>query len=112
MKQTAARLWFALFALLCLAAIALSVLRMAAPAAFPRSPERSAAVQTGYLVRDEGGHVAVYVLGEHGEAGNPAAVLEDVYVNLLPEPDVLRLRQGIRVADETQLERLLEDLGA
>ena len=85
---------------------------MAAPAAFPRSPERSAAVQTGYLVRDEGGHVAVYVLGEHGEAGNPAAVLEDVYVNLLPEPDVLRLRQGIRVADETQLERLLEDLGA
>lgn len=112
MKQTAARLWFALFALLCLAAIALSVLRMAAPAAFPRSPERSAAAQAGYLVRDEGGHVAVYVLDEHGEAGSPAAVLEDIYVNLLPEPDVLRLRQGIRVADETHLERLLEDLGA
>lgn len=112
MPRTAVRIWFVLFALLCLAAVALSALRIAAPAEFPESPEFSALPQEGYLVRDKGGHVAVYRLAETGEEDTPIAVVEEIYVNLLPEPDVLRLRQGIRVDTELQLERLLEDLGA
>ena len=34
-----------------------------------------------------------------------------IYVNLLPEADALRLKQGLYVTGETALRALLEDLG-
>ena len=67
---------------------------------------RRSAPPPAYLVRDLGGHVAVYRAG----ADEPLQVC-DIYTHLLPSPDVLRLQQGIPVSDEEQLERLLEDLG-
>ena len=37
--------------------------------------------------------------------------LTGIYVNLLPENDVLRIRRGIRVHSLPELQALLEDLG-
>ena len=34
-----------------------------------------------------------------------------IYVNLLPEGDALRIKQGLRLPSETELRQLLEDLG-
>ena len=34
-----------------------------------------------------------------------------IYVNLLPEGDALRVKQGLRLPSETELRQLLEDLG-
>ena len=34
-----------------------------------------------------------------------------IYTNLLPENDALRIKQGIRVHSELELDQLLEDLG-
>ena len=34
-----------------------------------------------------------------------------IYVNLLPEGDALRVKQGLRRPSETELRQLLEDLG-
>ena len=59
-----------------------------------------------YTLRDEGGRVAVYQSG----ASAPLQVY-DIYTHLLPEGDVLRLQQGIPVADDASLQALLEDLG-
>lgn len=101
------RVWFAAFCLLCAAALALSVLRMAAPQTLPGSQAQSA--PAAYTVRDKGGRVAVYAADPAG--GEREQAVYDIYVNLLPEQDVLRLRQGIPVADEAALQRLLEDLG-
>ena len=35
----------------------------------------------------------------------------DIYTRLLPEEDVLALQQGVPVADDASLQRLLEDYG-
>ena len=45
--------------------------------------------------------------------GTPGALqqLTGIYVNLLPENDVLRIRRGIRVHSLPELQALLEDLG-
>ena len=69
-------------------------------------PERTAL----YYLCDEGGMLTVYACGADGE---PADRLEEtgIYVNLLPENDVLRIRRGIRVHSLPELQALLEDLG-
>ena len=59
-----------------------------------------------YLLRDEGGRVAVYRAGEE----EPARVY-DIYTHLRPPEDTQRLQQGIPVDTEAQLQALLEDLG-
>lgn len=61
-----------------------------------------------YWLRDAGGKVAVYDSEHPGAA--PLAVY-DIYVNLLPECDILRLKSGWPVTGERQLQRTLEDLG-
>ena len=60
-----------------------------------------------YLLKDSGGHVALYTADGTG----PLAIYEDIYTHLLPESDVLALQQGVQVADEVELQRRLEDYG-
>ncbi len=69
-------------------------------------PERTAL----YYLCDEGGMLTVYACGADEE---PANRLEEtgIYVNLLPENDALRIKQGLYVTGETALRALLEDLG-
>ena len=69
-------------------------------------PERTAL----YYLCDEGGMLTVYACGADGE---PADRLEEtgIYVNLLPEADAIRLKQGFYVSGETALRAQLEDLG-
>lgn len=69
-------------------------------------PERPAL----YYLCDEGGLVTVYTCGADGE---PESRLEEttIYVNLLPENDALRIKQGLSVYSETELQTVLEDLG-
>ena len=100
-------LWYGCFCVLCAAALLLSVARLAAPQILPGSEAQS--VPVVYTVRDKGGKVAVYTLDTTGAEQEQAVY--DIYVNLLPEQDVLRLRQGIGVPSEEALQKLLEDLG-
>ena len=74
----------------------LAVLCLAAALAAPR-----------YLLKDSGGHVALYTADGIG----PLATYDDLYTRLLPESDVLALQQGVFVADEAELQRRLEDYG-
>lgn len=69
-------------------------------------PERTAL----YYLCDEGGLLTVYTCGADGE---PADRLEEtgIYVNLLPENDALRIKQGLKLYSETELRTVLEDLG-
>ncbi|MBQ7860055.1 MAG: hypothetical protein IJ347_08000 [Faecalibacterium sp.] len=101
------RIWFAAILLLCAAALGLSILCMTAPRLLPGMQRQLAAPQ--YLARDEGGRLAIYPLDSTGAAGSP--VTYDIYVNLLPEYDVLKLRAGIYLADARAVQQLLEDLG-
>lgn len=106
-ERKGTRLWFGFFCVLCAAALALSLVKLTAPWLLPGSslPPGTA----GWLVQDKGGRVAVYAIDADGTQVEQEVY--DIYVNLLPEPDVLRLRQGIEVWDETALQQLLEDLG-
>ena len=65
---------------------------------------------TQYLLRDEGGMVAVYTCGPDGSPTRLARQT-DIYVNLLPENDALRVKQGMTVTGDTALQEVLEDLG-
>lgn len=83
----------------------------------PSSAEESLAAQAvpelsaqGYLLQDKGGRVAVYRCSADGTAGALLTVT-GIYTNLLPENDALRIKQGIRVHSELELDQLLEDLG-
>ena len=120
------KLVLCLFYALCAFAIAFSLFWMAlprltlpspaqqdeAPDSVPLSlaaqalPERTAL----YYLCDEGGMLTVYACGADGE---PADRLEEtgIYVNLLPENDALRIKQGLAVYSETELRTVLEDLG-
>lgn len=61
----------------------------------------------GYLLRDNGGHLALYT----AEGTGPLAEYNDIYTRLLPEQDFLALQQGVLVEDEAELQRRLEDYG-
>lgn len=95
--------WFLVLALLCAAALALSVFWMLRPEKVV-PPQSSSMPQ--YLLKDSGGKLALFYAGTN----DPVAVY-DVYTRLLPEEDVLQLLEGIPVTDETELYRLLEDFG-
>ena len=114
-----------LFYALCAFAIAFSLFWMALPrlalpspapgadsaAETPVPSEPSLAGQpTQYLLRDEGGMVAVYTCGPDGSPTRLARQT-DIYVNLLPENDALRVKQGMTVTGDTALQEVLEDLG-
>ena len=61
---------------------------------------------TGYLLKDHGGHLALYTADGTG----PLAEY-DIYTSLLPENDILALQEGVAVADEAELQQRLEDYG-
>lgn len=121
------KLYTCLFYGLCVFTIAFSLFWMALPRLTlpspagsetpPSSAEESLAAQAvpelsaqGYLLQDKGGRVAVYRCDADGTAGALLTVT-GIYTNLLPENDALRIKQGIRVHSELELDRLLEDLG-
>ena len=120
-------LYTCLFYGLCVFTIAFSLFWMALPRLTlpspagsetpPSSAEESLAAQAvpelsaqGYLLQDKGGRVAVYRCDADGTAGALLTVT-GIYTNLLPENDALRIKQGIRVHSELELDQLLEDLG-
>ena len=121
------KLYTCLFYGLCVFTIAFSLFWMALPRLTlpspagsetpPSSAEESLAAQAlpelsaqGYLLQDKGGRVAVYACNADGIPG-ALQQLTGIYVNLLPENDVLRIRRGIRVHSLPELQALLEDLG-
>ena len=121
------KLYTCLFYGLCVFTIAFSLFLMALPRLTlpspagsetpPSSAEESLAAQAvpelsaqGYLLQDKGGRVAVYRCDADGTAGALLTVT-GIYTNLLPENDALRIKQGIRVHSELELDQLLEDLG-
>ena len=61
-----------------------------------------------YLIKDSGGRVAVYAAFRPDA---PPLLRCDIYVNLLPAADVLRLKAGWPVSDDRALQCTLEDLG-
>lgn len=120
------KLYTCLFYGLCVFTIAFSLFWMALPRLTlpspagsetpPSSAEESLAAQAvpelsaqGYLLQDKGGRVAVYRCDADGTAGALLTVT-GIYTNLLPENDALRIKQGIRVHSELELDQLLEDL--
>ena len=113
------KLALCLFYALCTFTIAFSLFWMALPRLNSRSPapqdeadsvplslaaqalpERTAL----YYLCDEGGMLTVYACGARLEETG-------IYVNLLPENDALRIKQGLSVYSETELRTVLEDLG-
>lgn len=60
-----------------------------------------------YLLRDNGGHPALYT----ADGAGPLAQYDEIYTRLLPESDALALQQGVPIQDETELQRRLEDYG-
>ena len=121
------KLYTCLFYGLCVFTIVFSLFWMALPRLTlpspagsetpPSSAEESLAAQAlpelsaqGYLLQDKGGRVAVYRCDADGTAGALLTVT-GIYTNLLPENDALRIKQGIRVHSELELDQLLEDLG-
>ena len=121
------KLYTCLFYGLCVFTIAFSLFWMALPRLTlpspagsetpPSSAEESLAAQAlpelsaqGYLLQDKGGRVAVYRCDADGTVGALMSVTV-IYTNLLPENDALRIKQGIRVHSELELDQLLEDLG-
>ena len=105
--------FFALFAALCVFSVAAGIWLLCAPPAraqeAPASGTAASPASDGpvYYLRDDGGRVAVYA---SPDSTTPLQVYE-IYVNLLPENDALRLKSGIAVTGTAALERLLADLG-
>ena len=119
------KLALCLFYALCTFTIAFSLFWMALPRLNARSPapqdeadsvplslaaqalpERTAL----YYLCDEGGRVVVYTCTENG-LPDKRLLRTGIYVNLLPEADAIRLKQGFYVSGETALRAQLEDLG-
>jgi len=65
---------------------------------------------TTYYLCDEGGRVVVWQCDADGTPVQ-RVLRTGIYVNLLPEGDALRVKQGLRLPSETELRQLLEDLG-
>lgn len=87
----------------CLAAFALV---SAASAAFAgRSSQKT---ETGYILRDDLGLVAVYTQAKPNEA----VTVTDIETACLPEHDRRELENGIAVGTREELLQLLEDLGS
>ena len=120
------RIWLCLFYSVCTFTIVFSLFWMAlpklelpAPSAGSETPasDPSLAAQAlpelapqRFYLCDRGGKVAVYLCDA---AGSPGILREvtSIYTNLLPENDALRIKRGMIVQSERELDLLLEDLG-
>ena len=63
-----------------------------------------------YRLCDKGGRVAVYRCGTNGQP-DVLVTVTGIYTNLLPENDAVRIKHGMTVYSERELDLLLEDLG-
>lgn len=120
------KLWLCLFYSVCIFTIVFSLFWMALPKlSFPPAASENAASSSasgiaaqgepewsaqGYYLCDEGGRVAVYRCNTDGTP-DELWKLTEIYVNLLPENDALRIKRGISIPSERELDLLLEDLG-
>lgn len=120
------KIWLCLFYSLCIFTIVFSLFWMALPklsfpAKTPSLPDSSSASGIAaqgeaahsprrYYLCDKGGRVAVYQCDANG---TPETLWQwtEIYVNLLPENDCLRIKRGIALASEREVDLLLEDLG-
>mgnify|MGYP003186227388 CR=1 FL=1 len=91
--------------------MALPKLRLPVPSAADLAaqalPELAA---QNYRLCDKGGRVAVYRCGTDGQP-EVLITITGIYTNLLPENDALRIKRGVTVYSERELDLLLEDLG-
>ena len=119
------KVWLCVFYALCVFTIVFSLFWMALPRLpFPagsgsESPvsEPGLAAQgradqqsTDFYLCDEGGRVVVYTCSDNG-LPEKRLLRTGIYVNLLPEGDALRIKQGLCIPSEAELRQLLEDLG-
>ena len=63
-----------------------------------------------YRLCDKGGRVAVYRCGTNSQP-DVLVTVTGIYTNLLPENDAVRIKRGVTVYSERELDLLLEDLG-
>ena len=89
-----------LFYGLCVFTIVFSLFWMALPKLAAQS----------YRLCDKGGRVAVYRCGTNGQP-DVLVTVTGIYTNLLPENDAVRIKRGVTVYSERELDLLLEDLG-
>ena len=121
------KLWLCLFYALCAFTIVFSLFWMALPrlplgkpspaeetplSSLPSVSAQAAAEEaaTAYYLCDEGGRVVVWRCDANGSPAQ-RVLRTGIYVNLLPEGDALRIKQGLHLPSETELRQLLEDLG-
>ena len=92
--------------------MALPKLRLPVPDPGSEAPPSSAAdlAAQSYRLCDKGGRVAVYRCGTDGQP-EVLVTITGIYTNLLPENDALRIKRGVTVYSERELDLLLEDLG-
>ena len=84
--------------------------RQRSPALLCSRPCRAGAAAQSYRLCDKGGRVAVYRCGTDGQP-EVLITITGIYTNLLPENDALRIKRGVTVYSERELDLLLEDLG-
>ena len=110
------KVWLCVFYAVCFFTIVFSLFCMALPKLPPASEPGLAAQgragqgSTDFYLCDEGGRVVVYTCTENG-LPDKRLLRTGIYVNLLPEADAIRLKQGFYVSGETALRAQLEDLG-
>ena len=102
------KLWLCLFYALCVFTIVFSLFWMA----LPRLPlgRADSAEETPVPSLPSIGRVVVWQCDADGTPVQ-RVLRTGIYVNLLPEGDALRVKQGLRLPSETELRQLLEDLG-
>ncbi len=66
------------------------------------------AAEIRYVLFDRGGYVCVF---EESDLEKPA-MKTDIYVDLLPQDDQHRLREGIEIESRAALRAILEDFGS
>ena len=94
--------WFLLLLPVCVLAVGVSIWFLLHPAPAPETPDPL------YVLADKGGRLAVYK--KESSAENPVCVYE-IHTRLLPELDQQRLRHGVPVYTEQELQQRLEDYG-
>ena len=87
-----------------------SAFRCPTPAAKHRLPPQQTLPHRPYRLCDKGGRVAVYRCGTNGQP-DVLVTVTGIYTNLLPENDAVRIKRGVTVYSERELDLLLEDLG-
>lgn len=60
-----------------------------------------------YLLREQDGYIAIYSIDEDEDLNLES--ITSIYVDLLPEEDIVMLKEGIRVNGKEELNRTLED---